>query len=312
MQRMTVDHSDLLRLILNLIRIGTNAEIDYDTQHVRVKVGDNDTKWRPWTTYRAGDAQTWFPPSVGEQVIVLSPEGEFTNAAILPAIYSDKFKSPSTNPAHHTIRYADGAVVQCGRESPPLRDAAGRHQRHRRSRQSDLERRRHRMHRQSAGAREFDRERRRSLECRHERQSRCRWRSGHHGGSCHPDHDGNDRQWHQFARPQARQSQTGRRRYGRSQMSYMSARNGRALSRLAHIMQSLTDILTTPIGSRVMRRGYGSAVPELIDQPWNGATVLRISEIRDVLAASKLLGHTQQEITKKIYVRVGENVKPTR
>jgi integrase len=36
------------------------------------------------------------------------------------------------------------------------------------------------------------------------------------------------------------------------------------------------------------------------------------SEIKDVLAASKLLGHTQQEITKKIYVRVGENVKPTR
>ncbi|MEO6921012.1 MAG: phage baseplate assembly protein V [Collimonas sp.] len=35
-------------------------------------------------TLRAGDAQTWFPPSMGEQVIVLSPEGDFANAAILP------------------------------------------------------------------------------------------------------------------------------------------------------------------------------------------------------------------------------------
>jgi phage baseplate assembly protein W len=56
----------------------------------------------------------------------------------------------------------------------------------------------------------------------------------------------------------------------------MNARTGRALSRLAHIRQSLADILTTPIGSRVMRRSYGSEVPELIDQPLHGATILRI------------------------------------
>lgn len=36
------------------------------------------------------------------------------------------------------------------------------------------------------------------------------------------------------------------------------------------------------------------------------------SEMGDVLAASKLLGHTEQEITKKVHIRVGENVKPTR
>ncbi|KAF3999415.1 tyrosine-type recombinase/integrase [Glaciimonas immobilis] len=35
-------------------------------------------------------------------------------------------------------------------------------------------------------------------------------------------------------------------------------------------------------------------------------------EIADIGAASRLLGHTEQEITKKVYRRVGENVKPTR
>ncbi|KAF3999221.1 GPW/gp25 family protein [Glaciimonas immobilis] len=59
-------------------------------------------------------------------------------------------------------------------------------------------------------------------------------------------------------------------------MTGMHRSTGRALSGLAHIRQSLADILTTPIGSRVMRRGYGSEVPELIDQPLNGATTLRI------------------------------------
>lgn len=59
-------------------------------------------------------------------------------------------------------------------------------------------------------------------------------------------------------------------------MSGMSSLTGRALSGLAHISQSIRDILTTPIGSRIRRRRYGSDIPELIDQPLNAPTVLRI------------------------------------
>lgn len=36
------------------------------------------------------------------------------------------------------------------------------------------------------------------------------------------------------------------------------------------------------------------------------------SDMGDLSAASKLLGHTEQEITKKVYIRVGEEVRPTR
>lgn len=56
----------------------------------------------------------------------------------------------------------------------------------------------------------------------------------------------------------------------------MSNVTGRALSDLGHIWQSVRDILTTPIGSRVMRREYGSLISELIDQPMNPATQLRL------------------------------------
>lgn len=66
----------------------------------------------------------------------------------------------------------------------------------------------------------------------------------------------------------------------------MSASNGRTLSDLAHIRQSIRDILTTPIGSRVMRRDYGSLLPELIDQPLNGATLLR-AQAATVLALAR-------------------------
>ena len=59
-------------------------------------------------------------------------------------------------------------------------------------------------------------------------------------------------------------------------MSGLNTTTGRAISDLAHIWQSVRDILTTPIGSRVMRRDYGSLIPELIDQPMNAATRLRL------------------------------------
>jgi len=58
-------------------------------------------------------------------------------------------------------------------------------------------------------------------------------------------------------------------------MTGMSRTTGRALDDLAHLSQSIADILTTPIGSRVMRRDYGSQLPELIDQPFNEVTKLR-------------------------------------
>lgn len=43
-----------------------------------------------------------------------------------------------------------------------------------------------------------------------------------------------------------------------------------------HIRQSIRDILTTPVGTRVKRRAYGSLLPSLIDQPGNAANRLRL------------------------------------
>lgn len=54
----------------------------------------------------------------------------------------------------------------------------------------------------------------------------------------------------------------------------MDRNTGKACAREQHLAQSIGDILTTPIGSRVERRDYGSMLFELIDQPLNGATRL--------------------------------------
>lgn len=56
----------------------------------------------------------------------------------------------------------------------------------------------------------------------------------------------------------------------------MHRATGRALGHHAHLAQSVADIINTPIGSRVMRRTYGSLVPALLDQPHNAALAARV------------------------------------
>ena len=58
----------------------------------------------------------------------------------------------------------------------------------------------------------------------------------------------------------------------------MNRHNGEAISDTAggpaggqaHLAQSILDILTTPVGTRVMLRDYGCELPAILDQPMNG------------------------------------------
>lgn len=54
----------------------------------------------------------------------------------------------------------------------------------------------------------------------------------------------------------------------------MDATTGNPLSGTAYLAQSLGDILSTPLGTRVMRRDYGSLLFSLIDRPLNAATAM--------------------------------------
>ena len=55
----------------------------------------------------------------------------------------------------------------------------------------------------------------------------------------------------------------------------MDRHTGRAISGQAHLRQSIEDILTTRIGTRVERRSYGTALTDLIDEPINQALKVR-------------------------------------
>ncbi len=59
-------------------------------------------------------------------------------------------------------------------------------------------------------------------------------------------------------------------------MTGMDRSSGTAISGIEHLKQSVHDILTTPLGSRLMCRDYGSLIPSLIDQPDNASTRVRL------------------------------------
>lgn len=64
-----------------------------------------------------------------------------------------------------------------------------------------------------------------------------------------------------------------------------SRATGRPLGGLDHVRQSIRDILTTPKGSRVLVRNYGSDLPALIDRPLGAALAADVAaETADALA----------------------------
>lgn len=103
--------AELSRRLENMIRIGTVAEIDHAARCVRVQSGELRTDWLKWRSGRAGATRTWNPPTVDEQVMILSPSGELANGIVMPSIYSVAHDAPSDNPDEHVTEYPDGARI---------------------------------------------------------------------------------------------------------------------------------------------------------------------------------------------------------
>jgi len=88
-------------------------------------------------------------------------------------------------------------------------------------------------------------------------------------------------------------------------MQGMNMQTGESLSGVAHLRQSVLNILTTPLGSRVYRRNYGSRLFELIDAPSNDAWAVDI-----YAATADALAKWEPRIRlKKIQVYRQENGK---
>jgi len=99
-----------------LIRLGTIVSITLSPPRCVVRYGDPDsdedceTPPIRWLAGRAGKTRNWSPPSEGEEVVLLSPDGQIGNAVALLGLNNDNFAPPGSTPAEVT-EYEDGARV---------------------------------------------------------------------------------------------------------------------------------------------------------------------------------------------------------
>ncbi len=86
--------SDLIRKVNNLIRIGKVVSVDYTKAKAQVQIGTITTDYLPWLT---PSTSAWIPLKNGEQVVVLSPNGDLRLGMILPALYQNAMPAPGTD-----------------------------------------------------------------------------------------------------------------------------------------------------------------------------------------------------------------------
>ncbi len=98
------------------IRVGTIASVDLAEARCTVLYGDPDdpqaaeTPPIRWLTPRAGETRIWSPPSVGEQVLLISPDGQVEASIAVPGIVRDAFP-PLGADTTEMIEFSDGAQI---------------------------------------------------------------------------------------------------------------------------------------------------------------------------------------------------------
>lgn len=111
--------------IASLIRIGTVLSVDLAEARCVVRFGDPDdpepaqTGPIRWLSPRAGLTRVWSPPSVGEQVLLVCPDGQIGAGIAITGIVQDAFP-PLGNSTAEMIEFADGAKISYDPEAHQL------------------------------------------------------------------------------------------------------------------------------------------------------------------------------------------------
>lgn len=104
------DPADPQRIIGDLFRLGTVLSVDLSAGTCRVQIGDIETGDLPWLAGSAGETHIWMPPSAGEQVAVIAPEGDTRAGIVLRGLPSDANPAPGDSRTVVMI-FADGARI---------------------------------------------------------------------------------------------------------------------------------------------------------------------------------------------------------
>lgn len=108
---MVMNTSELHRLINNLCRFGTIAELNHGERKVRVKTGDNTTAWLSWPADVGKNYVRWRPLALNTQIVMLCPSGDLSQGQIVGMLYSADFSATETSVSVDVIEYNDGTTI---------------------------------------------------------------------------------------------------------------------------------------------------------------------------------------------------------
>ncbi len=96
------------------IRHGKVTDVDNEKHLARIEIGNKGgvslkSPWVPFLQFgQTGDGYKFHNPiAVGQQCTMLSPNGEFRQAIILPFTWYDKAQSPSTSGDEHVVTFGE-------------------------------------------------------------------------------------------------------------------------------------------------------------------------------------------------------------
>ena len=110
-----------------LIRLGQISEVTLAPPRCKVRFADPDdgegdggeTPLIRWLAFRAGKTRSWSPPSVGEECLLLCPDGQIGNGVALLGLNNNINPAPGSTLAE-LIEFDDGAVISYDPESHAL------------------------------------------------------------------------------------------------------------------------------------------------------------------------------------------------
>lgn len=111
--------AEVERRLAQTMRSGTVAAVNADKGTVRIKIGiaeGGGDLLSPWVRYAqiGGALKAHIPPSVGQQMTIMSPSGEPEQALALPMGFSDGNPSPSGDGGQNVITFGAATITLAG------------------------------------------------------------------------------------------------------------------------------------------------------------------------------------------------------
>lgn len=113
------DEDDIPADPSTLIRMGLVSAVQLKPPRIKMRYGDPDaddgdieTPWVRFLALRAGKTKCWSYPSIGEEGVLLAPDGQVSNGIFLPGLWNDTNSPPDSATADNDLtEYGDGALL---------------------------------------------------------------------------------------------------------------------------------------------------------------------------------------------------------